>query len=103
MNRWVTLAWVGIVGVALVWRGILLDRRPMHNDEAVNAIKFGDLYTHGAYKYDPQEYHGPTLEYFTLAFERLTAAPRFEDVSASRLRLVTVLFGVGVILLLPLL
>lgn len=103
MNKRVTLALLIIAGVAIIFRSAFLDRRPMHNDEAVNAVKFGQLYQHGTYKYDPEEYHGPTLEYTTLAFERLTGAPDFAHISEARLRWLTALFGVGVILLLPLL
>jgi len=74
----------------------------MHNDEAVNAIKFGQLWNHQGYKYDPNEHHGPSLFYATLAFERLTAAPDLDHYSDARLRWVTVLFGLGLLLLLPL-
>ncbi len=74
----------------------------MHNDEAVNAIKFGQLWSHGTYQYDPNEYHGPTLHYATLAIEKLLRAPGFDQFTPARLRLVTVLFGVGLILLVPL-
>ena len=51
-------------GFALALRSPSLDQRPMHNDEAVNAIKFGQLWTQGSYQSDPNEYHGPSL--FTL-------------------------------------
>ena len=75
----------------------------MHNDEAVNGIKFGQLWEHGGYKYDPNEHHGPSLYYATLALSRLTGAPKdFDQFTESRLRFTTVLFGVGLILLLPL-
>jgi len=43
-----------------------LASRPMHTDEAVHAIKFGALLEENRYRYDPHEYHGPTLNYFTL-------------------------------------
>src|SRR6185312_14890647 len=85
--------------VALALRCPQLDLRPMHNDEAVNAIKFRDLWEKGAYRYDPNEHHGPTLFYFTLALNKLTCAPDFVRMDESRLRMVTVLFGVGLILL----
>ncbi len=38
----------------------------MHNDEGVNAMKFRALYVNNNYKYDPNEFHGPTLPYLTL-------------------------------------
>lgn len=80
----------------------------MHNDEAVNGIKFGQLWDarlaslYGPFKYDPQEHHGPSLFYATFALARLTGAPDLAHLSEARLRLVAVLFGVGLVLLLPL-
>jgi TIGR03663 family protein len=80
-----------------------LSERPMHNDEGVNAIKFRDLWERNSYKYDPTEFHGPSLYYATLAVERLTGGPSFEQFTEARLRWVTLLFGIGLILLIPLL
>ena len=80
-----------------------LAERPMHNDEAVNAIKFGELWEHGQYKYDPNEHHGPTLYYATLAVARLTSSPDFEHLTEIKLRLISVLFSLGLIFFLPLL
>ncbi len=99
------IVWLGLLmamAVALALRCPQLDERPMHNDEAVNAIKFGKLWQQGTYKYDPNEHHGPSLYYATLALGRLTGAPDFDHYTENRLRAVTVLFGVGLILLLPL-
>jgi uncharacterized protein (TIGR03663 family) len=79
-----------------------LERRPMHNDEAVNALKFGRLWEKGSYRYDPNEHHGPSLFYATLAIARLTSSPDFAHLTQTKLRLVTVAFGLGLILLLPL-
>lgn len=87
-----------LAGLAL--RCPRLDQRPMHNDEAVNAIKFGRLWERGAYKYDPNEHHGPTLYYSTLAVARLTSSPDFAHLTETKLRLITVGFGAGLILLL---
>lgn len=92
-----------LAGLALALWSFSLDQRPMHNDEAVNGIKFGQLWGHGGYQYDPNEHHGPSLPYATLALSRLTGAPQDSDqFSESRLRFTTVLFGIGLILLLPL-
>src|SRR6478736_4996863 len=102
MTRSFTLVLLLTVGAALGLRWADLNRRPMHNDEAVNAIKFGQLWNHQGYKYDPNEHHGPSLFYATLAFERLTGAPDLDHYSDARLRWVTVLFGLGLLLLLPL-
>ena len=91
------------VVLALGLRLPQLDRRPMHNDEAVNALKFKQLWEQGKYRYDPNEHHGPTLDYFALALGRLTRGPDFDHYTEARLRLETVLFGLGLVLVLPLL
>jgi uncharacterized protein (TIGR03663 family) len=103
MTRSLTLVLLLATGAALALRAPDLNRRPMHNDEAVNAIKFGQLWNHQGYKYDPNEHHGPSLIYATLALERLTAAPDLDHYTDARLRVVTVIFGLGLMLLLPLL
>jgi len=86
--------------LALGLRSVQLDSRPMHNDEAVNAIKFRNLWDGPGYRYDPNEYHGPTLAYSTLVWEKLTQAREFARFTEARLRSLTVLFGVGLVLLL---
>jgi len=77
-----------------------LDRRPMHTDEAVQAVKTGILYDTGVYRYDPREYHGPTLQYVTVPFLWLSGAKSFADSTEWPYRLVPVVFGTGLILLL---
>jgi len=71
----------------------------MHTDEAVHAEKFKDLLEEGKYEYDPNEYHGPTLNYFTLPIAWLSSAHTLAQCNETTLRLVPVLFGVGVVLL----
>ncbi|GAI50799.1 unnamed protein product, partial [marine sediment metagenome] len=75
----------------------------MHGDEAVNAIKFGSLLEEGDYCYDPHEYHGPTLNYFTLLPAWLSSAEKLTEVSEFTLRIVPVFFGLLLVLLLLLL
>jgi uncharacterized protein (TIGR03663 family) len=75
----------------------------MHNDEGVNAFKFGQLWEQGSYKYDPNEHHGPSLYYAALALGRVTGGPDLAQYSDKRLRMVTVVFGLALLLVLPLL
>jgi uncharacterized protein (TIGR03663 family) len=86
--------------VALALRLPRLEQRPMHGDEAVHAIKFGDLLEQGLYAYDPDEYHGPTLNYLTLIPAGLAGAKNLVQVSEFTLRIVPVFFGVCLVLLL---
>lgn len=103
MNRWLGLgALLAVAGIALALRLPSLDRRPLHNDEAVNAVKFSALWETGRYTYDPQEYHGPALHYATLPFIALSGARTSEDLSDARLRLAPVFFGAALVLLLGL-
>ena len=77
-----------------------LQQRPMHGDEAIHAFKFGELLEEGFYRYDPNEYHGPTLNYLTLLPAWLSNAPKYADLGETTLRIVPVFFGVLLILLL---
>ncbi len=100
MNRWGALAVLLAIAGALALRAPKLDLRPLHNDEAVNAVKVAELWQHGRYAYDPHEYHGPALHYATLPFLWLGAAHNTDQLKDATLRLAPVAFGVGLILLL---
>jgi uncharacterized protein (TIGR03663 family) len=97
--------WVGVGLLAAVALGLAirlpgLGERPMHGDEANQAVKTGILFEQGEYRYDPQEHHGPTLYYLTLPALWLGGAEDFESSREAHYRIVPVLFGVGLILLL---
>ena len=102
MNRWSALAILLIFAGALALRLPRLETRPLHNDEAVNATKVAELWRSGEYRYDPDEYHGPTLNYATLPFLWLSGARGANDLHDRVLRYAPVFFGAGLILLLPL-
>ncbi len=103
MNRWSALALLLAIAGAIFLRAHDLGNRPLHNDEAVNATKLAALWDKGEYRYDPHEYHGPTLHYFSLPFLKLSGVKNSDELSDAQLRIVTVAFGVGLILLLLLL
>ncbi len=92
----IVVLWFIALGVRLPH----LDERPMHTDEAVQADKAGVLWTTGKYKYDPEEYHGPSLYYFTIPLLELSGVQNYAQSSESNYRLVTVLFGAGLVFLL---
>ncbi len=103
MNRWLAAGLALLLLVGLGLRAPRLTLRPMHNDESVGALKFRDLYVGKDYKYDPNEFHGPTLPYFTLPAAWLQGGGDYNNFTEATYRSVTVAFGLGLILLLLLL
>jgi len=103
MKRWFVPGFLAVIALALALRLPQLTLRPMHNDEAVNAMKFRALWTENNYKYDPNEFHGPTLPYFTLPAAWLNPSHDFNDFTEATYRVVTAGFGVALIVLLLLL
>lgn len=75
-----------------------LNDRPMHTDEAVHAQKFGALLEKGSYFYDPDEFHGPTLNYATLISAFLRGEKTYSEINETTLRLVPAVFGIGLVL-----
>jgi uncharacterized protein (TIGR03663 family) len=100
MKRWSALALLLALAGALALRVPHLDTRPLHNDEAVNAVKLSELWQEGRYAYDPDEFHGPTLHYATLPFLWLSGARNSDELADATLRLAPVACGAGLILLL---
>ncbi|NOY59093.1 MAG: TIGR03663 family protein [Calditrichaeota bacterium] len=99
--HWILFFVVFIFALAL--RLPRLTQRPMHTDEAVHAMKFGDLLEKNDYRYDPFEYHGPTLNYFTLIPAWISSAKNITQINEVTLRIVPVFFGLLLVLFLLLL
>ena len=100
MNRWFVAGLAFLTGAGLALRLPELGLRPMHNDEAVNAMKFRLLWVNNSYKYDPNEFHGPTLPYMTLASAFLGGGGDFNQFTLRTFRAVPAVFGAGLILML---
>ncbi|MFN0109550.1 MAG: flippase activity-associated protein Agl23 [Blastocatellia bacterium] len=64
-----------------------IETRPFHHDEGVNSYFLLNLAHSGEYKYDPMNYHGPSLYYFALVALRI-----FGETDLA-LRLSPILFG----------
>ncbi|MCS7306516.1 MAG: TIGR03663 family protein [Thermoguttaceae bacterium] len=86
----------GLVGAVL--RLVDLGNRPMHPDEAVQALRFARLLEQGQYEYDPQEYHGPSLPYLSWAVVRAFGLRKLQELEAWHLRVVPA--GIGILLVL---
>jgi len=90
-----------VAGLAL--RFSRLDIRPMHHDEANQAVKFGTLLETGEYRYDRNDHHGPTLYYLTLPAAWIRGQTTLAELDEWTLRAVPAAMGVGLILLFGLL
>src|SRR5437660_5852762 len=92
-----------ILIVGLVLRLYNLNLVPLHHDEGVNGNFLLHLIRFGDYKYDPQNYHGPTLYYFAAVIPWISRflfgesrgdAYGLNDVA---IRFVPAVFGIGTI------
>ena len=90
------------LAVALAWRLPQLDRRPMHGDEANQAVRTGMLMDEGVYHYDPTDHHGPVLYFSALPFCRATTSS-FSETTEWNFRMVPVTFSLLTLLLMTLL
>ena len=93
--HWAALA---ILLAAATLRLLQLTVKPLHHDEGVNGMFLTNLFRGGAYHYDPANYHGPTLYYFALVTTTINSLfYGKEGLSTFAIRLVTALFGIGVV------
>src|SRR5262247_2638391 len=87
------IAFILAVIVAVWLRFDQIGLKPFHHDEGVNSHFLLNLANHGEYKYNPENYHGPTLYYFALLALRVFGAG---DLA---LRFTPALFGVLTVLM----
>ncbi len=94
---------LGILAVAIAAAALRLPRlalRPMHGDEANQAVKTAVLLETGRYAYDPHDHHGPTLYYLALPVLWACGAETAPEISDAMLRVVPASFGVLLVLVL---
>jgi uncharacterized protein (TIGR03663 family) len=89
--------------IAAVLRLYDLNLVPLHHDEGVNGNFMVRLVREGFYQYDPENYHGPTLYYFSALIPwtvKLLFGSSARDnygLTTFNIRLVTVIFGLATI------
>ena len=96
-GRGFTCAIILVCLLGLWLRFPALDQKPLHHDEANQAVKFGQLLATGDYQYDPVDHHGPTLYYLTLPLAWLKGEKSLVDIDEWTIRLVPLAFGVGLL------
>jgi uncharacterized protein (TIGR03663 family) len=100
MNRFAfACVMVFALAIALAFRLAAPDLRPVHHDEANQAVKFGTLLETGEYQYDRADHHGPTLYYLTLPAAWARGQSTLASLDEQTLRVVPAVFGAGLILL----
>ena len=101
LSRWLPLAIVTVAALWLRTRGLAL--RPMHADEANQAVRAGELLETGRYAYDPRDHHGPLLYYGVLPVAWCRGQGTLAGLDEVTVRLVPALAGTACVLLLGLL
>jgi uncharacterized protein (TIGR03663 family) len=89
------IAYASVMLVAALVRLYQLELRPMHHDEGVNGFFLNNLIRTGIFRYDPTNYHGPTLYYFALPLA--TIAERLEMYGTWTVRLLPLIFGLATV------
>jgi uncharacterized protein (TIGR03663 family) len=100
-------AWrIGVIVIFLIAAGLRLydlNLVPLHHDEGVNGNFLVRLVREGFYQYDPENYHGPTLYYFSALIPwtvKLLFGSSARDnygLTTFNIRLVPVVFGIATI------
>jgi uncharacterized protein (TIGR03663 family) len=89
--------------IAAVLRLYNLDLVPLHHDEGVNGNFLVRLVREGAYQYDPENYHGPTLYYFSALWPWIVrvlfgkAAQETYGLTTFAIRMIPAFFGLATI------
>jgi len=98
--RWICL---GVVVVVAAWLRVHdLGNRPMHADEANQAVKLGALLERGEYRFDPYDHHGPTLYYLGLIPAWVRGERTLAELTETTVRMTPALAGTAAVLLLAL-
>src|SRR5258706_3388901 len=100
---------LGILIAGAILRLYYLALVPLHHDEGVNGNFLVTLVREGKYTYNPENYHGPTLYFFSAVISwiaRFLGGKAFGEnygLTTFNIRLVTAAFGIGTIWLVLLL
>jgi len=89
---------ISVLSIGAMLRIFDLGLKPLHGDEGVNGLFLLSLFRDGIYRYNPANYHGPSLYYFALLSSSLNhLLSGKEGPSTLAIRMVPVVFGIGLI------
>ncbi len=71
----------------------------MHTDEAVHAVTTARILEGGGFRYDPTDYHGPTLHFSTVPLALIRGQATFASLDELTLRAIPAVYGVALVLL----
>jgi predicted membrane-bound mannosyltransferase len=94
LDIWWLASAAAVTVIAVFLRFYWLTLKPLHHDEGVNGFFLTNLFRDGVYRYDPENYHGPTLYYISLAFTTL-----FGGLETFPIRASVAVFGVLIVVL----
>lgn len=103
-RRFITSPWLWatvMAFMAVVIRLVVEHQRPMHTDEAVNAVRLATLLTTGQFVYDPVDHHGPSLFWVAWPVMRLLGIHDLASMETWHLRLVPALLSGALLLTIP--
>lgn len=86
------------LGLGGLYRFTELEKKPMHTDEAILALKTQEYWQSGFFKYDPKDYHGPFLHHAT-RWMGAVCGWNADEITEKQFRWVIAVFGMGLILL----
>ncbi len=92
-------AGAAILAVGALLRFYDLALKPLHHDEGVNGVFLMHLLHEGVYRYDPANYHGPTLYYLALLVARVNGLFHGDGLSDASVRVITAIFGIATVAL----
>ncbi len=92
-NRNRTILVLSIFIIAGLFRFTQLSNRPMHGDEAINAVMLSEVMETGQFDYNPNQHHGPIFYYTAALFSVFHGLWDFQEFSESFLRGITAFVG----------
>lgn len=87
------ILFIFVIIIAGFFRFSRLSDRPMHGDEAINAVKLAEVVEAGRFDYNPNQHHGPIFYYTSALFAAVHGLWELQEFSEPFLRGITAFVG----------